>query len=235
MSLCGRGQQAVGFDLERGGTERGEDRAGLAERLRRFFRATELDKAASLAEQGLPLFEHDPELGPALRRIRIKGERLGRFPSCFGDCRRRRDRGVPEARGAQLWAGERPPALPDLSSRQTDPHCVGKEEQPELRLASDRLELRHQVEGGSAPPLGLLDQDVGREVHRAARITAAGHGGQVLAQPLDNLIRFGGLFPPVQVHADIRRTKLLGATHVYERGCMLVSARDPIYRAAGPS
>ena len=27
---------------------------------------------------------------------------------------------------------------------------------------------------------------------------------------LDNLIRFGGLFPPVHVHADIRRTRLLG-------------------------
>jgi ABC-type nitrate/sulfonate/bicarbonate transport system substrate-binding protein len=47
---------------------------------------------------------------------------------------------------------------------------------------------------------------------------------------LDNLIRFGGLFPPIHVHADIRRTKLLGATHVYEGGCMLVRARDDIYR-----
>jgi ABC-type nitrate/sulfonate/bicarbonate transport system substrate-binding protein len=47
---------------------------------------------------------------------------------------------------------------------------------------------------------------------------------------LDNLIRFGGLFPPVHVHADIRRTRLLGATHVYEGGCMLVRARDNIYR-----
>ncbi len=47
---------------------------------------------------------------------------------------------------------------------------------------------------------------------------------------LDNLIRFGGLFPPVHVHADIRRTRLLGATHVYEGGCMLVRARDKIYR-----
>ena len=27
---------------------------------------------------------------------------------------------------------------------------------------------------------------------------------------LDNLIRFGGLFPPIHVHADIRRTRLLG-------------------------
>ncbi len=47
---------------------------------------------------------------------------------------------------------------------------------------------------------------------------------------LDNLIRFGGLYPPVHVHADMRRTRLLGATHVYEGGCMMVRARDPIYR-----
>jgi hypothetical protein len=38
---------------------------------------------------------------------------------------------------------------------------------------------------------------------------------------LDNLIRFGGLFPPVHVQADIRRTMLLGVTHVpREGGCM---------------
>jgi ABC-type nitrate/sulfonate/bicarbonate transport system substrate-binding protein len=48
---------------------------------------------------------------------------------------------------------------------------------------------------------------------------------------LDNLIRFGGLFPPIHVHADIRRTKLLGATHVsFEGGCMMVRARDDIFR-----
>jgi ABC-type nitrate/sulfonate/bicarbonate transport system substrate-binding protein len=48
---------------------------------------------------------------------------------------------------------------------------------------------------------------------------------------LDNLIRFGGLFPPVQVHADLRRTVLLGVTHVpYEGGCMMVRARDKIFR-----
>jgi ABC-type nitrate/sulfonate/bicarbonate transport system substrate-binding protein len=48
---------------------------------------------------------------------------------------------------------------------------------------------------------------------------------------LDNLIRFGGLFPPVAVHADIRRTRLLGVTHApHEGGCMLVRARDDIYR-----
>jgi ABC-type nitrate/sulfonate/bicarbonate transport system substrate-binding protein len=48
---------------------------------------------------------------------------------------------------------------------------------------------------------------------------------------LDNLIRFGGLFPPVQVHADIRRTRLLGVTHApREGGCMMVRSRDNIYR-----
>jgi ABC-type nitrate/sulfonate/bicarbonate transport system substrate-binding protein len=48
---------------------------------------------------------------------------------------------------------------------------------------------------------------------------------------LDNLIRFGGLFPPVQVHADIRRTRLLGVTHVpREGGCMMVRSRDKIFR-----
>ncbi|MDJ0957436.1 MAG: hypothetical protein QNI91_11280 [Arenicellales bacterium] len=47
---------------------------------------------------------------------------------------------------------------------------------------------------------------------------------------LDNLIRFGGLYPPIEVHADIRRTRLLGATWVYEGGCMMVRAGDPIYR-----
>jgi len=49
---------------------------------------------------------------------------------------------------------------------------------------------------------------------------------------MDNLIRFGGLFPPIHVHADIRRTRLLGATQVYEGGCMMVRARDNIYRMA---
>ena len=47
---------------------------------------------------------------------------------------------------------------------------------------------------------------------------------------LDNLIRFGGLFPPIHVHADIRRTRLLGSTHVYEGGCLMVRADDGIYR-----
>lgn len=47
----------------------------------------------------------------------------------------------------------------------------------------------------------------------------------------ENLIRFGGLFPPIHVQADIRRTRLLGATHVpTEGGCMMVRARDDIYR-----
>jgi ABC-type nitrate/sulfonate/bicarbonate transport system substrate-binding protein len=47
---------------------------------------------------------------------------------------------------------------------------------------------------------------------------------------LDNLMRFGGCFPAIHVNADIRRTRLIGTTHVYEGGCMLVRARDPIYR-----
>jgi ABC-type nitrate/sulfonate/bicarbonate transport system substrate-binding protein len=48
---------------------------------------------------------------------------------------------------------------------------------------------------------------------------------------LDNLIRFGGLFPPIHVHADIRRTRLLGLTHApREGGVMLVRSRDDIYR-----
>ena len=47
---------------------------------------------------------------------------------------------------------------------------------------------------------------------------------------LDNLIRFGGLYPPIHVHADIRKTVLLGATWVYEGGVMQVRARDEIFR-----
>ncbi len=47
---------------------------------------------------------------------------------------------------------------------------------------------------------------------------------------LDNLIRFGGLYPPIHVHADMRRTVLLGATWVYEGGVMQVRARDPLFR-----
>jgi ABC-type nitrate/sulfonate/bicarbonate transport system substrate-binding protein len=46
----------------------------------------------------------------------------------------------------------------------------------------------------------------------------------------DNLIRFGGLFPPINVHADIRKTRLLGLTQVYEGGVMMVRSRDNIYR-----
>ena len=32
------------------------------------------------------------------------------------------------------------------------------------------------------------------------------------------MIRFGGLFLPVHVHADIRRTRLLGVTHAPREG-----------------
>jgi ABC-type nitrate/sulfonate/bicarbonate transport system substrate-binding protein len=49
---------------------------------------------------------------------------------------------------------------------------------------------------------------------------------------MDNLIRFGGLTPPIHVHAELRRTRLLGMTQVYEGGCMMVRARDDIYRMA---
>src|SRR5210317_1871851 len=46
----------------------------------------------------------------------------------------------------------------------------------------------------------------------------------------ENLIRFGGLFPPIHVHADYRRTRMLGLTHVpYEGGCLMVRARDNIF------
>jgi len=47
---------------------------------------------------------------------------------------------------------------------------------------------------------------------------------------LDNLVRFGGLYPPIHVHADMRRTVLLGATQVHEGGVMMVRARDDIFR-----
>jgi ABC-type nitrate/sulfonate/bicarbonate transport system substrate-binding protein len=48
---------------------------------------------------------------------------------------------------------------------------------------------------------------------------------------MENLIRFGGLFPPIHVQADLRRTRLLGVTHApREGGCMMVRARDDVYR-----
>jgi ABC-type nitrate/sulfonate/bicarbonate transport system substrate-binding protein len=48
---------------------------------------------------------------------------------------------------------------------------------------------------------------------------------------LDNCIRFGGLFPPIEVHADIRRTRLLGVTQMpAEGGVMMVRAKDDIFR-----
>jgi ABC-type nitrate/sulfonate/bicarbonate transport system substrate-binding protein len=47
----------------------------------------------------------------------------------------------------------------------------------------------------------------------------------------DNLIRFGGLFPPIDVMADKRRTRMLGLTHVpFEGGCMMVRAKDRLFR-----
>jgi ABC-type nitrate/sulfonate/bicarbonate transport system substrate-binding protein len=47
---------------------------------------------------------------------------------------------------------------------------------------------------------------------------------------LDNVIRFGGLYPPIHVQADIRRTRLLGCTWVHEGGCMAVRAGDNLWR-----
>ena len=48
---------------------------------------------------------------------------------------------------------------------------------------------------------------------------------------MDNLIRVGGAFPAIHANADVRRTRLVGLTHVlYEGGCMLVRARDDVYR-----
>ena len=48
---------------------------------------------------------------------------------------------------------------------------------------------------------------------------------------MDNLIRVGGAFPAIQANADVRRTRLVGLTHVpFEGGCMLVRATDDIYR-----
>jgi len=47
---------------------------------------------------------------------------------------------------------------------------------------------------------------------------------------LDNLMRYGGCNPAIHVQADVRRTRLIGTTHVYEGGCMLVRSRDDIYR-----
>ena len=47
---------------------------------------------------------------------------------------------------------------------------------------------------------------------------------------LDNLMRYGGCNPAIHVQADVRRTRLIGTTHVYEGGCMLVRSRDDIYK-----
>ena len=48
---------------------------------------------------------------------------------------------------------------------------------------------------------------------------------------MDNLMRAGGCYPAIQANADVRRTRLVGLTHVMpEGGCMIVRARDDIYR-----
>ena len=41
---------------------------------------------------------------------------------------------------------------------------------------------------------------------------------------LDNLIRFGGFYPPIHVHADIRPPCCLGAPWVHEGGGLMVRA-----------
>ena len=48
---------------------------------------------------------------------------------------------------------------------------------------------------------------------------------------MDNLVRVGGCYPAIQANADVRRTRLIGLTHVIpEGGCMLVRARDDIHQ-----
>jgi ABC-type nitrate/sulfonate/bicarbonate transport system substrate-binding protein len=48
---------------------------------------------------------------------------------------------------------------------------------------------------------------------------------------MENLIRFGGCNPAIHVQADLRRTRLLGLTHVpHEGGCLMVRAKDDLYR-----
>lgn len=48
---------------------------------------------------------------------------------------------------------------------------------------------------------------------------------------MDNLLRVGGAFPAIHTQADLRRTKLIGLNHVpFEGGCLMVRAKDPIYR-----
>lgn len=47
---------------------------------------------------------------------------------------------------------------------------------------------------------------------------------------MDNLIRVGGMFPAVHVHGDMRRTKLLATTQVYEGGVMMVRSTDDVFR-----
>ena len=48
---------------------------------------------------------------------------------------------------------------------------------------------------------------------------------------MDNLIRFGGLFPPIDVRGNLKETCLLGVTQMpAEGGVMMVRAKDDIYR-----
>ena len=73
----------------------------------------------------------------------------------------------------------------------------------------------------------FLDQGINYEYFRARE---ANDWYPHYIHNLDNLIRFGGLYPPIHVQADIRRTRLLGATWVYEGGCLAVRTADPIHR-----
>ena len=60
----------------------------------------------------------------------------------------------------------------------------------------------------------------------------AGKYGWAYIHDLDNWIRFGGLYPPIHLHADMRRTVPLGATQVHEGGVLMVRARDQ-HRSGG--
>ena len=112
------------------------------------------------------------------------------------------------------------------------------------KLSTVDLELErgvlHQLSAGvrqqRGPGTGLDQggvQEDRRQVPVPPRSTRENDWYPHYIHNLDNLIRFGGLFPPIHVTADIRRTRLLGVTHApREGGVMMVRARDDIYRMA---
>ncbi len=51
---------------------------------------------------------------------------------------------------------------------------------------------------------------------------------------LDNLMRYGGCYPAIHVQADVRRTRLIGTTHVYEGGCHAGARPRPHLPHEGP-